>query len=212
MITVKLNRERDRLVTNSEKGTDRSVDSPHDVEPFLNGMRAGLERAHGSIADATWDVIRPELTRSIVVLAEHFGGIHALNGLKVLDLGCGNTSRRDEPRDTPRRYEPWFCRAMALAGCDAHGADLGPGSPSDVFRLHVTDLSQRGALSVFGDASIDCVHSTMFTNSPSFLRSEGSGRAIEHLHEEAARIVKPGGLVALFDWPNPSTRLPNLDV
>lgn len=142
----------------------------------------------------------------LLPVIRQFGGetdsTFSLRGKDVLDIGCGsleNNEMRSEENGREGAWQPWFARALLVAGAKPVGIDRGPNS--EAFPIYDRDLSAIGSLRFLDDASFDAVHAQNIfppNTSPSLIRSiserigyplpQGQSDRINHEH---GALVKP---------------------
>ena len=129
-----------------------------------------------------------------------------LKGKKNLDLGCGSFNNPDEggPWGSPRKYEPWFCRALQIIGAKPEGVDNHTeGLDKENFEHHHLDLTKRDALKDIPSDSFDAVTSSLLTDNASTnlikqLGKDGKMSTLKEMEEElkkqATRILREEGV------------------
>lgn len=86
------------------------------------------------------------------------GGVGALRGLDILDIGCGSVETAKEERPSePRHFEPWMARFLQSVEARVVGIDIGDLS-KERFRGYSIDLSKFDALNFLSSSSFDIVH------------------------------------------------------
>lgn len=89
------------------------------------------------------------------------GGVGALRGLDILDIGCGSVETAKEERSCepsePRHFEPWMARFLQSVGARIVGIDIGDLS-KERFKGYSIDLSKSNALNFLPSSSFDIVH------------------------------------------------------
>ena len=132
-----------------------------DAEREAEEMLAVLMQRHGASSDDVneWPKTDGFLLIIGAISNESRGGVEALRGLNILDLGCGSieTSEEESMEDEKRNCEPWIARLLHTAGAHVVGIDLGDLSKEE-FEGHRVDLSRSGALDFLPSSSFDVVH------------------------------------------------------
>ena len=132
----------------------------------------------------------------------YHGNFEALEGIRILDLGCGSIDRnRHEDKNSPnsRRYEPWLCRALLELGAQPVGLDLGNLHGEYFEHYSAIDLTKTGALGFLPSQSFDMIHMSLVTASPSFIVAKNGPLSIE-LREQIGRVLKEAGKLTGADF------------
>jgi len=153
-----------------------------------------------------------ETLRALLFLEKFSEMLDGLEGRKILDVGCGNTSRIDSSsaysQKNDRNYEPWFCRALQMAGGHAIGIDIG-NLDTEEFEHYQDNFLNPHIYDRFDDSSFDGVlssslfgetRSSGFT-SPALRRASSDSNfnaARNNFFMQDKRVLKEGGVLIVF--------------
>lgn len=118
-----------------------------------------------------------------------------LEGKKILDLGCGSKTSKDNI--VSRSFEPWFCRTLVELGAKPIGIDIEPKN-GEVFEYHQADLIDS-PLAFIESSSIDIAHASDLFDSPRLYRelikkNMDFYKFSKSLKEKLQKVVKPEGI------------------
>ncbi|TAL53326.1 MAG: hypothetical protein EPN86_04510 [Nanoarchaeota archaeon] len=189
-----------RTVYYTKVGHDKisSEQSTDLVEKLMRELGGGLSKKDAIDVDM---VLRVAF-RKILTLLDH-----DLEGRVILDLGCGSRpcdgNYQDYSGYSPRRFEPWLCRALHKleTNPEKYGLSQGP-HPIGVdiipqigegFESYQRDLTQAKSLDMLPRNSVDLANESFFT-SPTLLSMPGSKDVFRTVQAELVPVVKKGGI------------------
>lgn len=153
-------------------------------------------------------IAREPETRDVIIqfagrLEEAFGGLSAVRGKRILDIGSGsNTSRHPGTGKVTPMFEPWFCRMLVELGAEPVAIDLGD-LEDEQFEHYGADLAIPGALDFLPDSSFDGVQDSRIFGSPEFTTQHPAiadyYRISQEIKRQERRLLKPGGVVIHSD-------------
>ena len=194
-------------------------EDPQDRRLIANTIQALDVRYDLSKKIAREPGVEEIITQMVGRLANAFGRLSNVQGLRVLDIACGsNTSKAPASLtiNTPfgemtigratkgytAQFEPWFCRMLVELGADPVGIDFGD-LEREAFEHYRVELGQKGALDFLPDHSFDAVQDSRLFGSPEFraqFPKHGDRlKVAQEIRRQEQRLLKPDGIVIHSD-------------
>ena len=194
-------------------------EDPQDRRLIANTIQALDVRYDLSKKIAREPGVEEIITQMVGRLANAFGRLSNVQGLRVLDIACGsNTSKAPASltintpfgemtigratKEYTAQFEPWFCRMLLELGADPVGIDFGD-LEREAFEHYRVDLGQKGAVDFLPDHSFDAVQDSRLFGSPEFT-AQFPDRAdriqvAQEIRRQERRLLKPDGIVIHSD-------------